>query len=98
MQNTNIGMGNVKVQRKALNNRFFFIEPAPAKDAHELCMRLAKSQGIEKVYLAEGPYGYIVRTKGMGEQKVRTFVERLRTQGMRCKSAETFYEYQKIAG
>ena len=98
MENTNISGANVKVQRKALNNRFFFIEPVPAKDAHEICVQLAKSQGIEKVYLAEGPYGYIVRTKGIGENRTRTLMERLRTQGMRCKSAETFYEYHKIAG
>ncbi len=92
----NTSGADVKVIRKALNNRFFFIEPAPAKDAHEICVQLAKSNYIEKVYLTEGPYGYIVRTKNIGEEKTRMFIERLRGRGMRCKSAETFYEYQKI--
>ena len=93
---TNTSGANVRVRRKALNNRFFFIEPVPSADAHEICVQLAKSNYIEKVYLAEGPYGYIVRTKRIGEEKTRTLMERLRTQGMRCKSAETFYEYQRI--
>ena len=95
MQNTNISGANTKVKRRALNNRFLFLEPAPSEDAHNLSTQLALQEGIEKVYLSEGDYGFMIKIKAMGESKLRDVIQKIESKGT-CKRVETFYEYSKV--
>lgn len=44
-------------------HNFYFVKPMPNMDADTLSEKLLSVEGIEKVYVTEGDYGFLARVK-----------------------------------
>lgn len=86
-------------QSRAVMHRFYLISPKSCSlNACDVAGKLLALDCIEEVFMTEGKYGYIVKTrhqKGNAEVKAESVRRHLSRLGLGCTEVLSHYHYRK---
>ena len=77
-------------------HRFYFIEPRQNADAEELAEKLISLKPVEEVFLTDGDYGFVVKTrffKGDEPGDITKYIAR--NVSRRFGKVVSYYQYRK---
>jgi hypothetical protein len=93
-----------QTRRQSKSYGFFFVKPRRSLDADRVARQLAGMEGVDRVYVTEGDYGFLVKTKKfqfqMDEQKeneaLQELVEKVsKTTGSNTRKAVSYIQYSR---
>jgi DNA-binding Lrp family transcriptional regulator len=95
MENKPIGKRRITSRKKVTEStNFYLIEPIEGSDATKVVDRLIKMKSVEEVYLADGDYGFLVKSKHeSNDEELRNFLNKKNCR--RYGAMTAYYGYKK---
>ena len=85
-------------RRRSRLHRFYLIRPRANSNVEELAERLVELKHVEEVYVTDGDYGYLVKTRFDGEKDPDDAASYIRKNiGKRFGSVTSYFNYRKGA-
>ncbi len=98
-------LGNGKVNARARGSRirrlgnsackFYFVKPPEDSDADHFAERLMGIKNVEEVFITDGDYGFVVRTKAQGSRSDSTYDYLTKVIGCSFCRVTSHYQYKR---
>ncbi len=77
-------------------HRFFFVRPKDSVDADIVAEELANFDSVDEVFMTEGEYGFLVKTKLCSFEEQKGLAKRIsESSSEKCSMATSHYHYRK---